>query len=213
MNQELRFIECSSPSCSFRFPFDGDLDLVHYCPKCGSETRVNVYEIKKSQNPSPTFHNCYLQNKLVVILDNIRSVYNVGSIFRTADGFGIRKIYLCGITTTPINNRLHKTSLGSETIIDWEYQNNCINLCLSLINQGYSIISLENHPTALDIQDFLPALKNPKIALVVGNEKAGVDPEIIKMSHSVLSIPMAGFKESYNVAVAFGIVLYHLLSR
>jgi len=211
MNQELRFIECTSPSCRFRFPSDGDLLRVHYCPKCGSRTKLYSYKHPNVSKPSPLLFN-WLHREYVAVLDNIRSIYNVGSIFRTSDGFGIDKLFLCGITSTPANIKFHKTSLGSESNLKWEYHNNCVLLCQSLIDEGYLLICLENDNSAIDINNFSLREDDKKVAVIVGNEKAGIDPEILTISHQAISIPMAGIKESFNVSVAFGIMLYHLMS-
>ncbi len=156
---------------------------------------------------------------MVVILHDIRSRENVGSIFRTADAAGVSKIYLCGITPQPSQNqevriknqetdKIAKTALGAEKWVPWEYHKQTWRLIENLKKQGYQVIALEKTKTAKDIFRF-KAQKNP-VALVVGNEVSGLSPEVLKRSSGVVSIPMYGKKESLNVAVAFGIAVYAL---
>ena len=210
MHQKINFIECISPSCRFRFPFDGELVCVYYCPKCGSRTQHYSYELQNAKN-SFTKIQKNSHREYVLVLDNIRSIYNVGSIFRTADGFGIEKLHLCGITSTPGNTKFQKTSLDSESNLNWESHNNSLLLCRKLKDEGYLLICLENDQAANDIYNFSLREENNKLAVVIGNEKSGIDPEILKICHIVISIPMVGIKESFNVSVALGIMLYHLM--
>lgn len=211
MQQDIRIMECTSPNCCFRIPVEGDPLRFDFCPKCGSHTRL--YTFKHQNKKSGLFtHKIVTQREIVVVLDNIRSMYNTGSIFRTADGFGIKKLFLCGITPTPNQKKLHKTSLGSESNLLWEYQNNCVILCQRLLKEGYQLLCLENSDSASVILDFSISSNDRKIAVIVGNEKSGVDPGVLKICNQVISIPMAGIKESFNVTVALGIMLYHLIS-
>ena len=162
--------------------------------------------------------------EIVVILDNIRSRENVGSIFRTADAAGVVKIYLCGITPTPrvgnpnyqipnskqIQNtdKIAKTALGAEKWIPWEYNKQTWRLIEKLKKEGYQVLGLEKTKKAKNIFKF--KIKNGSVALVVGNEVSGLSPEVLKRSSGVVSIPMHGRKESLNVAVAFGVAVYVL---
>jgi tRNA G18 (ribose-2'-O)-methylase SpoU len=153
-----------------------------------------------------------VKRTLTVILDNIRSAYNVGSIFRTADGLGVKKLYLCGITPTPKEmNALRKTALGAENTIPWEYHSDGLNVTKNIKDQGYHLIALERTANSLFINDFRPDPSDQRIiALVLGNEKAGVDPGILALCDEVLALPMMGEKASLNVAVAFGAAAYWL---
>lgn len=147
-----------------------------------------------------------------VILDNIRSIYNVGSIFRTSDGFGIEEILLCGITPTPIHPRFSKTSLGAENYVRWQYRPNAVSACLDLQKSGFLIASLEINPRAVNLYAVDKEISNQPLVLVVGNEKSGIDPAILRLSDLVISIPMVGHKNSYNVATSFGIAVSYITS-
>lgn len=145
---------------------------------------------------------------MVAILHNIRSRENVGSIFRTADAAGVSKIYLCGITPTPPHEKISKTALGADLTIPWEYHKQTWRLIEKLKKDNYQVISLEKIKTAKNIFKFKTEVKD--IALILGNEVSGLSQEVLKRSSGVVSIPMYGQKESLNVAVAFGIVVYAL---
>lgn len=148
--------------------------------------------------------------RMEVLLDNIRSIYNVGSIFRTSDGAGISHLHLCGITPTPDNPKLKKTALGADETIGWtHYLNGCV-AAQALKAQGMRLWALEGgdrskpiHKASLDYDD-------KTVVLVVGNEVCGVDPGILDQCEKVLAIPMQGIKTSLNAAVAFGIAVYLL---
>ncbi len=144
-----------------------------------------------------------------VIAHNIRSLYNVGSIFRTADAFNISKIFLTGYTGTPANvfhkKRMSKSALGAEDWVEWEYGKSAVKLIKRLKSDGVKIIALENNKTAINITKFKP--KFP-LALVLGEEVRGVSKAILKLCDNVVQIPMHGKKESLNVSVAFGIAAY-----
>ena len=148
----------------------------------------------------------------IVVLDNIRSAYNVGSIFRTADAFGITEIYLCGTSPTPIDkfNRprkdIAKVSLGAEKTVPWRYFSSSLRAVNSLKKKGIKILSIEQNENSADISD-IQLYQNIDTALVFGNEVDGVSPKILRVSDKIFEIPMRGKKESLNVSVAFGIVL------
>ena len=150
---------------------------------------------------------------MVAILYNIRSVHNVGSIFRTADAAGVEKLSLCGVTPTPLDRfgkkrqDFTKVSLGSENSVPWE-QANAISLIHDLRKKGYTIISLEQHETSVPYSSKIKFKQN--IALVVGNELQGLPKEILHASDHIIEIPMRGNKESLNVSVSFGIAAYEL---
>lgn len=141
-----------------------------------------------------------------VILNNIRSLYNVGSIFRTADGVGVEKIWLCGITGHPPSNMISKTALGAEKQVLWEYRKDTIPLIEELRNQKYQIVSLEQMAESVPYEEFSP--KFP-ICLVMGNETQGVCDSVVSHCDRAIEINMVGLKNSLNVSVAFGVVAYH----
>lgn len=142
-----------------------------------------------------------------VVLNNVRSLYNVGSIFRTGDGSGLDKIWLCGITGHPPNKQIAKTALGAEESVPWEYRSNAVALIKELKTQGYSIVLLEQTEKSCFYQDFKP---NGPVCIVIGHEVEGVSEELVSLGDAAIEIEMAGLKNSLNVAVAFGIVAYHL---
>ena len=143
-----------------------------------------------------------------VLLDNIRSLYNVGSIFRTAEALGIAKLHLCGMTATPENPRLAKTALGAETLVTWQHHNNGVRAAKMLREQGFALWAIEGGERAVSIYEAGLSAETGKVALVIGNELAGVDPDILAISDRVLFIPMLGEKESLNLTVAFGVAAY-----
>ncbi|MEI6288713.1 MAG: RNA methyltransferase [bacterium] len=149
------------------------------------------------------------KSEVVVICDSLRSLYNVGSIFRTSDALGIKKIYLCGITGTPEQSGVLKVSLGAEKSVPWEHVQNAWRLVEKLKKQGMQIVSLELTKGSLDVSLFKPKLE---MALIVGNEVTGVSESLLKRSNAIVHIPMKGIKESLNVSVAFGIATYKILN-
>jgi tRNA G18 (ribose-2'-O)-methylase SpoU len=150
----------------------------------------------------------------VLILDNIRSVENTGSIFRTAEGLGVAKIYLIGTTPAPLDrfgrkrNDFAKVSLGAEDMVEWEYSKDAEVVAKELKQQNFQIVSLEQTPEAVSVKEFEPS---EPFVLIVGNEVGGVSPALLKLSDRHVYIPMRGKKESFNVAVAAGIALSMLL--
>ncbi|MEG0795426.1 MAG: RNA methyltransferase [Odoribacter sp.] len=153
---------------------------------------------------------------IVIVLDNIRSQNNVGSVFRTSDAFRIEKIYLCGITSTPENREVHKTALGAEDAVAWEYEKDTQIAIEQLKSQGYLIYSIEQAENTTSLEE-LHIDTNRKYAFVFGNEVKGVQQEIIDRSDRCIEIPQFGTKHSFNIAVTVGIVLWQitvpLLSR
>lgn len=147
---------------------------------------------------------------IVALLDNIRSIHNVGSMFRSADGAGISRLYLAGVTATPEHPRLKKAALGAQHFIDWHYHPNGVDMALGLKQQSYRLIALERFSPAASSSLFSIPEDDERLALVVGNEKAGVDPGILALCDAVLTLPMIGHKTSLNAAVAFGIAVYYL---
>lgn len=146
--------------------------------------------------------------ELTVMLDNIRSAWNVGSIFRSADGFGLSHAYLCGITPTPENEAVTKTSLGAEDSVHWSYHKDAVKLAKGLKKEGWRILALEEDERAISMQN--TSVSAPRQALVVGNEVTGIDPELLDLCDEILYIPMRGEKKSFNVAIAFSVAAYAL---
>jgi len=142
----------------------------------------------------------------VVVLNNIRSLYNVGSIFRTSDGAGVQKIWICGITGHPPNNQIAKTALGAQDYVPWEYREDILTVLKELKAQNYRIVLLEQTQESCSYEIFDP--KSP-VCLVVGNEVEGISENVLPFCDTSIEIPMAGSKNSLNVAVAFGIIAYH----
>lgn len=142
----------------------------------------------------------------VVVLNNIRSLYNVGSIFRTSDGAGVEKIWICGITGHPPNNQIAKTALGAQEYVSWEYREDIHSVLEELKQKNYQIVLLEQMQESRPYEDFNP--ESP-VCLVIGNEIEGVEQNILSYCDAAIEIDMAGIKNSLNVAVAFGIIAYH----
>ncbi|MEZ4210095.1 MAG: RNA methyltransferase [Patescibacteria group bacterium] len=151
-----------------------------------------------------------MQNSLVVIAHNIRSLHNVGAIFRTSEGAGVNKIYLTGYTGIPPRKEISKVALGSEERIPWEQSKNISHLITKLKSEGYQLVSLEQDPRSTDYKAFKP---NPKTALLIGNEVRGVSKQLRDKSDSIIELPMHGKRKSLNVSVAFGIAIYELSSK
>jgi len=152
------------------------------------------------------------KHPIVVILDDIRSLNNIGSFFRTADAFNIEKIYICGITACPPHKDIHKTALGATETIDWEYKSNSVSLCEELKSQGYIICAIEQTEETVFLQN-IKELKEEKFALVFGNEVNGVNQEVVNKSDYVIEIPQFGTKHSLNVSVCAGIVIWEFCKR
>ena len=150
--------------------------------------------------------------KVVVILDNVRSQHNIGSVFRTADAFRIERILLCGITATPPNREMQKTALGATETVAWEYFDKTLQAVEQMRKDGYAILAIEQAKDSLPLENFDPG-KFEKIALVFGNEVQGVDEAIVKDADSCIEIPQFGTKHSLNISVTAGIVLWHVFQN
>jgi tRNA G18 (ribose-2'-O)-methylase SpoU len=147
-----------------------------------------------------------------VLLDNIRSAWNVGSILRSADGFGFGHAYLCGITPTPEVDAVRKTALGADEYVTWSHHKDAVKLVKGLKLEGWKVLALEEDKRALPISQFSNSprsVPNP-VVLIVGSEVTGVDPELLDLADKIFYIPMRGQKRSFNVAVAFGVAAYSL---
>ena len=146
---------------------------------------------------------------VVIVLDNVRSMENVGSFFRTADAFRIEAIYLCGITACPPHREIHKTALGADESVDWKYFETTSEACEHLHKMGYRIFAVEQVEDSVMLEDFTAPAKS---AYVFGNEVDGVDDEVLKHCENAVEIPQKGTKHSLNVSVSGGIVMYHLFN-
>ena len=158
--------------------------------------RVTPEEYKKQE-----------KTPVVLVLDNIRSMHNVGSAFRTCDAFNVERLYLCGITATPPQKEISKTALGATESVDWTYQEDVVELAKQLKSDGYAIILVEQTDTSTMLQDF-DFTQYEKVALFVGNEVFGISDGLLPLCDAAVEIPQFGTKHSLNVAVATGIVLW-----
>ncbi len=163
--------------------------------------RVSVEEFKK-MDKSP----------IILVLDNVRSLNNVGSAFRTGDAFGVEKIYLCGITGTPPHRDIQKTALGATESVEWEYCLNTMQALKKLKAIGYQVCALEQVDRSMMLNDFIPE-KGKKYALVFGNEVFGVEEEVLNACDAVLEIPQLGTKHSLNISVSLGIAVWDLMVK
>jgi 23S rRNA (guanosine2251-2'-O)-methyltransferase len=152
------------------------------------------------------------KNNFCFVLDDIRSMSNVGSIFRTSDAFLAHKIFLCGITATPPHREIEKTALGSTQTVAWEYAPEVLPLVHQLKEQGWQVVVIEQVENSVKLQNFAPQ-KNQKYAFVLGNEVFGVKAEIVNMAQHVVEIPQFGTKHSLNVSVTGGIVIWDYISK
>ncbi|NOQ73196.1 MAG: TrmH family RNA methyltransferase [Crocinitomix sp.] len=149
---------------------------------------------------------------LIIVLDNIRSLNNIGSVFRTSDAFRIEKIYLCGITACPPHRDIHKTALGATDSVEWEYVEDTCDLVLRLNEDGVDTYAIEQAKDSIMLNDFIPTTGN-KTAIVMGNEVEGVQQEVIYACKGVIEIPQIGTKHSLNISVCTGVVLWDLYSK
>ena len=145
---------------------------------------------------------------LIVVLDDVRSMHNVGSVFRTGDAFRIEAVYLCGITSTPPSTEIHKTALGAEDSVEWKAFNSAQEALIALKEAGIEVYSVEQAHGSMMLQDFKPE-KGKRYAVVLGNEVKGVHQEVIDASDGCLEIPQFGTKHSMNVSVTAGIIIWH----
>ena len=149
---------------------------------------------------------------IIIILDDIRSLHNIGSVFRTADAFLIEKIYLCGITAIPPNKEIHKTALGATETVSWEYAKDVLEVIQQLKQENVSVLAIEQVENSIFLQNFSPE-ENKKYALVFGNEVKGVSQEAVAICDGVIEIPQLGTKHSLNISVSAGIVVWDLFQK
>jgi tRNA G18 (ribose-2'-O)-methylase SpoU len=205
---EFQIWQCKNPQCNFRFTALKRENFNSHCPECGS-TDMTVVAIYQNA-PFERIETPRAAPKLEIVLDNIRSTFNVGAMFRTSDGAGVKKLYVCGITPTPEHPKMVKTGLGAEWSVPWSYHTNALAVVKELKEKGYVVYALESTETSISLFDLALRDSNQPLALVVGNEVTGVDPDILALCDKVVHIPMLGYKHSLNVSIAFGIAVYHL---
>jgi tRNA G18 (ribose-2'-O)-methylase SpoU len=163
--------------------------------------RINIDEFKQAK-----------KSPIIIILDNIRSLNNIGSVFRTADAFLIKKIYLCGITAKPPHKDINKTALGATDSVAWEHIDDTAKLLNSLQKEGVKIVAIEQVEKSILLQDFMPK-KEEVYALVFGNEVKGVQQSVVDASDYCVEIPQFGTKHSFNISVSAGIVMWNFFSK
>ncbi|MBU2995171.1 RNA methyltransferase [Cellulophaga baltica] len=163
--------------------------------------RLNIDEFKNAE-----------KTPIIIVLDNIRSLNNIGSVFRTSDAFLVEKIYLCGITARPPHKDIHKTALGATESVAWEYIEHTMDLVNTLKSDGVEIVSIEQAEKAVFLNDF-KVETDKKYALVFGNEVKGVAQDVVSASDIVLEIPQYGTKHSLNISVSAGVVVWDLWSK
>ena len=163
--------------------------------------RKNIEEFKKAE-----------KTPIIVILDNIRSLHNIGSVFRTSDAFLIEKIYLCGITATPPNKEIHNTALGATETVTWEYAKDVLEVVAKLKAENVKVYSIEQTENAMMLDNFQPESET-KYALIFGNEVKGVSQSAINLSDGVIEIPQLGSKHSLNISVSAGIVIWDFFQK
>jgi 23S rRNA (guanosine2251-2'-O)-methyltransferase len=200
-------------SCGLRYPLVERHPFGIRCPVCRGETQVVLKrelgaETREGEKKERT-------KEFAVLLDNIRSAWNVGSILRSADGFGFTHAYLCGITPTGDNEAVTKTSLGAEHSVPWSYHKDGVRLVKGLRAEGWQVCALEDDVKAVAIEaastmapHITPGAPARRGVLIVGNEVTGVDPELLDLCEQIFYIPMRGEKKSFNVSIAFGIAAY-----
>lgn len=182
------------------------------CPHCLGETRVAITRRIHTKKISANQVGDKEHGQIALLLDNIRSAWNVGSILRSADGFGFDHAYFCGITPTPEKEAVTKTSLGAEEFVAWSYHKDAVELIKKLKGEGWKIYALEEGKQAIDI-GLASTMRKEKVALALGNEVTGVDPSLLKLADEIIYIPMRGGKRSFNVSVAFAVAAYALNFR
>lgn len=163
--------------------------------------RIDVEEFKRVE-----------KYPIAIVLDNVRSQNNIGSVFRTGDAFRVEKVVLTGICSTPPNKEIHKTALGAEKSVTWEYFSECLDAIKQLKEEGYTIIAVEQVEDSIKLQDF-EVKKEEKYALIFGNEVKGVDEDVVKASNLAIEIPQEGTKHSLNVSVTAGIIMWDFFRK
>jgi len=187
-------------------------DHARQTKKCNLVSRMRKLENSELSRPSAEEFQSLTKIPLVVILDNIRSSHNIGSVFRTSDALLIEKIYLCGISSTPPDKEIRKTALGAENSVSWEYFTFTQEVIQKLKLDGYTVIAVEQVEKSTSLSDYFPG-KDSKLALVFGNEVKGVQQEVVDLCDLAIEIPQFGTKHSFNISVSAGIVLWDLFNK
>jgi len=214
MNETAR-VACPSDDCRVVFePHRGWLGKNMYCPACGVRMTARPLEVEAEIRRRPDVvpggrAGARRRLPFVVVLDNVRSLWNVGSIFRTADACGVERLILTGITGRPPRAEISKTALGAEQVVDWDYRADPGDALSDWTEAGYTPVALESGPDAVPVDS---ASWPERVCLLLGNEVAGVSQERVDRCGLSVSIPMLGVKKSLNVAVAFGIAAHSVAS-
>lgn len=203
------FYLCLDQTCGLRFPVTAGDRFEGCCPACGGAV---VQAATVPRRSVPRREAPRQRPALHLLLDNWRSLFNVGSALRTADGAGVAHIHLCGITPTPAHRKLAKTALGAESAVAWSYARNAAVTAAALQAEGKAIWVLEGGPQSRPLWECRLPEACP-VVLAAGNEVAGVDPALVEMADRVVYVPMVGIKESLNVAVALSIAVYWLVGQ
>jgi tRNA G18 (ribose-2'-O)-methylase SpoU len=215
------FCRCIDAACGLRFPVAPDDAFRGRCPACGAAVTIVATTVSttipatvSAAGSTTAARSAIAGPRLRILLDNWRSLFNVGSAFRTADGAGVEHIYLCGITATPRQPKLAKTALGAEAAVPWSYHPDAVALADELRGDGAILWALEAQPTASALFDIaaddLGAATQRPLVLAAGNEVTGVDPGLLARVERIVAVPMLGRKESLNAAIALSVAVYWL---
>jgi len=213
---------CPNPKCRHEFEVpETRAGKNGPCPNCGQVITFRSLDVLRQverqqkrlvQNESPKAPGA--PDRFSVLLEDVRSLWNVGSVFRTADGAGFGRLYLCGITGCPPRKEIAKTSLGAEDVIAWEHHTGALEVLPSLNQRGVQVVGLETTSDSIPLSRALKeCLLHPPLCLAIGNEVAGLSAETQAACEVICNLPMRGVKGSLNVAVAFGIAAYQLADR
>jgi 23S rRNA (guanosine2251-2'-O)-methyltransferase len=194
---------CENTLCGLRYPLIKGHPYGERCPACLGNT---VAILSRDISPERILSTGTSPVQLEALLDNIRSAWNVGAIFRTSDGFGVKKLFLCGITPTPKNPSVNKTALGAGSTVPWVYSRNALESARTIKDGGSHLWALEQDDRAISVYTNFEVDDKP-IALIVGNEVSGVDPDLLDLCERIVYIPMVGKKRSLNVEVAFAVAI------
>ena len=200
--------KCEDPDCGLRYPYVDDYTFGMRCPRCGGVTLAVTSKERHGDKNSDSFTPP--GRRVAALLDNIRSAWNVGSMFRSADGAGIYQMHLCGITPTPEYPGVAKTALGAEKSITWTWNADSIITAQLLREEGCQLWALEDDNRSEPISKMTEQDYGTPVVLIVGNEVCGVDPGLLELCEKVFYIPMLGAKRSLNAAVAFGIAAHYI---
>ena len=194
-------------SCGLRYPLTVGHSFGVRCPHCLGETLVVLSKQIGGEGASKEEGKREMK---AVLMDNIRSAWNVGSILRSADGFGFSHAYLCGITPTPEVDAVRKTALGADEFVTWSHHKDAVKLVTGLKLEGWKVVALEEDERSIPISRYAEFQFPSPVVMLLGSEVTGVDPELLELADAVFHIPMHGQKRSFNVAVAFGVAGFSL---